>query len=355
MTHHLAVPGPPSSPVTAGRPTALPTTVSAYPQLLRGPRWRWWKPLLSLVVLVGIGGVFVMILSLVGEVVGAVDGPLGSLTDDLSPVSTLVVDLILAALIPTAGLATWAVHRVRPGFVSSVVGRIRWRWLLRCTLVTLPVWVLYLGITALLDPPTPGRPAQWGLLLVMAVVITPFQAAGEEYLFRGWLVQNVSSFLRHPMVGLVVSTVVSAVLFSLAHGSLDPWVIASISTLAVAACYTNWRTGGLEAGIALHVVNNVTVGVLTVTFGGYAEAFVSEETTGTATDVAVGLLVHAVAVALILWQARRSAVTRTYQPPGAVALGRGESAQNFEHGSAFDPDGRYRWENDRPIWTAPLG
>ncbi len=354
MTGNPAAPHPPSSALARQR-SPLPSTACAYPQLLRGPRWRWWKPLLSLLVLVGIGGVFVILLSLVGEVVGAADGPLGSFGDDLSPISTLVVDLILAALIPAAGLATWAVHRVRPGFVSSIVGRVRWRWLLRCTLVTLPVWVLYLGVTALIDPPTPGRPAQWGLLLVLAVVVTPFQAAGEEYLFRGWLVQNVSSYFRHPMVGLVVSTVVSAVLFSLAHGSLDPWVIGSISTLAVAACYANWRTGGLEAGIALHLVNNVTVGVLTITVGGYAEAFIDQETTGTAVDVGIGLLVHAVAVALIVWQARRSAVTRTFQPPQPPALGWGGSTGDTEAAPAFDPDGRYRWENDRPVWTAPLG
>lgn len=354
MSTDLVVPPPPTGRV-ATRAAPLPTTTCNYPQLLRGPRWRWWKPLLSLLLLVGIGSLFIIALSLVGEVIGAGGGPLGSIADDYSPISTLVVDLMLATLIPAAGLATWAVHRIRPGFVSSVVGRLRWRWLLRCTLVVFPVWVLYLGVTTLLDPPTPGRPAQWGLLLALAVVVTPFQAAGEEYLFRGWLVQNVSGYFRHPMVGLVVSTVVSAGLFSLAHGSLDPWVIASISTLAVAACYANWRVGGLEAGIALHLVNNVTVGVLTTTIGGYADAFVSEETTGTAMEVVVGVLVHAIAVALILWQARRSPLARTYQPAAAYALSPGDPPDLPGTGSAFDPDGSYRWERDRPIWTAPLG
>ena len=193
---------------------------------------------------------------------------------------------MLAGLIPVAAGAVAIAHRVRPRWVSSVRGGVRWRWLARCSLVVAPVWVVYLGLGFLLDPIEPGRPAHWVLLLVMALLVTPFQAAGEEFLFRGWLVQNLGGYFARPVAGLVVSTVVSAALFGLAHGSPDPWVLLSIATLAVAACLANWRTGGLEAGIAMHAVNNVGVGIVTITYGGYAESFVSETTTG----LAVGLL-----------------------------------------------------------------
>ena len=57
-------------------------------------------------------------------------------------------------------VATRAVHRVRPGFVSSVAGRLRWRWLLHCLLAVLPLWVVYLGLGFVLDPPSSGRPEQ---------------------------------------------------------------------------------------------------------------------------------------------------------------------------------------------------
>ena len=242
-------------------------------------------------------------------------------------------------LVILTGLAIWTAHRIRPRFVSSVAGGIRWRWLARCVLVTVPLWAVYMVVGVLGDPPATGRPAQWVLLLVMAVVLTPFQAAGEEYLFRGWLVQNVGALFRARIVGLVVSTVCSAALFSLAHGSFDVWVILNISTLAVAACLTNWRTGGLEAGIAMHLVNNVAVGVVTITVGGYADSFVSTETTGTLIEFGVGVGVHAIAVALILWQGRRIRVQRQFQPSVAVEAERPA----------------YVLADDRPIWTAPLG
>jgi membrane protease YdiL (CAAX protease family) len=295
---------------------ALPTVPVAYHQVLRGPRWRWWRPLVSLAALVG------LLLVLFVGVFSAFDGldallpdaRFGSLADDLSPISNLELDLVLAGLVPVAAGAVTVAHRVRPRWVFSVQDGLRWRWLGRCALVVAPVWVVYLGLGLVVDPVEPGRPEHWVLLLVMAFVVTPFQAAGEELLFRGWLVQNVGSCFIRPVPGLVVSTVLSAALFALAHGSLDPWVLLSIATLAVAASLAGWRTGGLEAGIAMHAVNNVGVGIVTLSYGGYADSFVSETTTGSAWDFFPGLVVHAVAVGLVLWQARRLGVERLTRP-----------------------------------------
>ena len=59
--------------------------------------------------------------------------------DNLGPAGFLYLNLALAALIPTAGLSIWIAHRIRPRYLSSVAGGLRWKWLLRCVLVTLPV------------------------------------------------------------------------------------------------------------------------------------------------------------------------------------------------------------------------
>lgn len=291
----------------------LPTTPVAYHQLLRGPGRRWWRPLVSLAVLVGLlVALFVVVFSGFDGLDALLpDRWVGTVADEESPLSTLELDLLLAGLVPVAAGAVALAHRVRPRWVASVRGGLRWRWLGRCALVVAPVWVVYLGLGFLLDPVEPGRPDHWVLLLVLALVVTPFQAAGEEFLFRGWLVQNIGAYFARPVAGLVVTTVVSAALFGLAHGSPDPWVLLSIATLAVAACLANWRTGGLEAGIAMHAVNNVGVGVVTITYGGYADSFVDQTTTGSPWDFFPGLVVHAIAVALILDQARRVRIERT--------------------------------------------
>jgi uncharacterized protein len=131
--------------------------------------------------------------------------------------------------------------------------------------------------------------------------------------------QNVGSWFRHPMVGLVVSLAVSVSAFSAAHGSPDIWVLGSLGVFALTAGIATWRTGGLEAGIAIHAVNNIGVFFTVILVGGWQDAFVESDTKGAPVDVLIALLVHAVALALILWQAKKAGIQRLYQPPPAPA------------------------------------
>jgi len=301
-------------PPVALRPPALPAVPSRYSQLLRGPRRRWWKPLLAvaLALAIGIGlSLFTVVPPLVAGLLTGVPDLGGyvfsSLTDvaNLGPVGFVALNLSLVVLIPTVMLTTRIVHGVRPGFTSSVAGGIRWRWLLRCTLVVLPVWLVYIGLDLLSAQPTSPRPDHWVALLVIVLLMTPFQAAGEEYLFRGFILQNVGAWFARPVLGLVVATVLSTVVFSAAHGSPDIWVLGSIGCLAVAGCLATWRTGGLEAAIAMHAVNNILVFFVTVLLGGWANAFVGADTTGTFLQFALSVVVHGIALALIWWQAKK--------------------------------------------------
>lgn len=297
---------------------ATPTTPSLFHQLLRGPRFRWWRPLLSLLLFATLTGAIFAVVGMV--VVGGFDlapstrwgNPLSE--DATNPAAMLLVDLLLASLIPSTLLSAWIVHRVRPGFLLSVTGRFRWRWLLRCLAVLLPLWAAYLTVSYLTDPPESGRPQQWVILLVMALLLTPFQCAGEELVFRGWLAQHVGAYFRHPVVGLVMSTVVSAAVFALVHGSLDPWILLNLAIFGVAASLVTWRTGGLEAAIAIHVVNNVTLLMVATTAGGYSESFVRTGTTGDPVSAIWTLAIQIVAVGLILWQARRARIARVFIP-----------------------------------------
>jgi uncharacterized protein len=217
-------------------------------------------------------------------------------------------------LIPASGLSIWIAHGIRPRFLSSVAGGIRWRWLLRCVAVLLPVWALYTALAVLVEPATSPRPEHWVALLVIVLFMTPLQAAGEEYFFRGWIMQNVGAWFARPTLGLVVSLIVSAVAFSAAHLSPDPWVLGTIACLAVASGLAAWRTGGLEAGIAMHAVNNVLTFFVVVLFGGWSQAFVGTQTKGTPMMLVLAVAVNGIALGLILWQARRIGLQPYYLP-----------------------------------------
>jgi uncharacterized protein len=321
--------GPVASPYAAGPlalypvapppVSALPTEPRPYHQLLRGPRFRWWKPVVTLLLAFAMG-IPLVTLSLLPLVVMGLytgDANLGASeldVNNLSPTAFVSVNLSLIVLIPLAGLSIWIVHRIRPRYLSSVAGGIRWRWLLRCSLVVLPLWLAYMALGLVVAPPESSRPDDWLALLVIVLIMTPFQAAGEEYFFRGWIMQNIGAWFARPIVGLVVSVAVSTVAFAAAHGSPDPWILGSIGCLAVAAGIAAYRTGGLEAGIAMHAVNNLLAFGAVLTFGGWEEAFVGADTSGTPAVLLLALLVHGGALALILWQAKRHGIQSHYQP-----------------------------------------
>ena len=313
------------------RPPAMPLEPVRYSQLLRGPRHRWWKPLLTLLLTGAIFLGLVLVTFVPPLVVGLLTGQadLGGYVlrtvldvDDLGPVGFVALNLSLIVLIPTVMFSVWAVHGVRPRFSTSVTGGIRWGWMRRCLLVVVPVWVAYVGFTLVIDRPSGPRPEHWVALLVIVVLMTPFQAAGEEYLFRGWIMQVVGSWFRRPVVGLVVTTVVSSALFAAAHGSPDVWVLGSIACLAVAGCLATWRTGGLEAAIAMHAVNNVLAFFTTILLGGWDDAFIGADTQGSVLQLVLSALVHGVALALIWWQAGKVGVAYLSRPaePAPPAL-----------------------------------
>lgn len=301
----------------------LPDAPVAYPQLLRGPTRAWWRPPLTLglfVALLAILSVLPVVISLTYAVLTGVGNLDVWLDEQLAdgvvpdPGGYLFLNLSLVVLIPAAMLSIWAVHRIRPRYLSSVAGGLRWRWLLRCVLVLSPLWAVYLTVSTITDPPQSGRPDQWVVLLVMGLLLTPWQAAAEEYAFRGWLTLNLGVYFARPLVAFAVPAVVAAAAFATAHGSPDPWILADLAVFSLVASIMTWRTGGLEAAIVLHTVNNVGIDIIVNSIGGFDEALVGAETKGTPLSFAVSVLVHGLALGLVWWQARRTGIERLHRP-----------------------------------------
>ncbi|MFG2356306.1 CPBP family intramembrane glutamic endopeptidase [Streptomyces sp. NPDC048521] len=281
-------------------------------------RYRWWRPLVGTLVVVVLYVIGVLVLDVVTSAVGTsrgypedADGAV-----EFGPVPGTAVDLLmLAAAIPVVLLAVRWIGRRPAGTISSVAGRVRWRWLVRCVLMAVPIVVLTTGAMLLL--PADGEPephwAGWsvfGPALAMLVVLVPLQAAAEEYVFRGWLTQTVGAFLRSPWVAFPPQ----AVLFAAAHGWGTPWGFADLVVFGAAAGWLTWRTGGREASIGLHTVNNLLAfGLAAAVVGGLD----SDETAADAAwDVValdvVGIVLYTAAVA---WWLRRRPLDRTAPAP----------------------------------------
>ena len=216
---------------------------------------RWWRPPLGTAVVV-VGYI------LVGSVLTqAARSDFGDVLWFREPLVDLALQLLaLAALIPLVFFAARVVQRRPIGTLSSVLGRLRWRWLLACLGVAIVVPTVLGGVLWLLPE---GRASEllghefagWHRLLLASVVlllIVPIQAAAEEFAFRGWFVQSFGAYLRSPWPGIAAASVI----FAIAHGFGTGWGFVNLLLWGVVLGWLTIRTGGLEAAIVFHVATN---------------------------------------------------------------------------------------------------
>ncbi len=257
--------GAPTQPLTlemlppALRP-ALPTEPRDYFAFWRAPRYRWWKSLLAIALALGVMFVISGIAGAIGMAIDHVD-PFEVVRTNQIPVGPglfIANNISLGLAIPVAMLTAWVCVQQRSRWLTSVTGGMRWGWFWLLIAILTPLWAVLIGI-GLMMAPLEGV-AMWPHTVPMIVGIlltTPFQAAGEEYLVRGMLGRAVAAWLPSPVAGFAVSTVVTALVFMALHGAGDPWLNVFYLTFGVAGSWLTWRTGGLEAAVALHIVNNM--------------------------------------------------------------------------------------------------
>lgn len=304
-------------------PSALPVVPREYHEFYRTPRLQWWHPLAALLMFAATWGIVVIVVSVAAALYDLAQGNLvwedlaaGRL--DVTPMIFLANNLGLALAIPLAWAAHRAVFGQRAGWLFAIVGRLRWGLLGRFMLIALVFYLALFAVeTALAGLPQnlAVGPDTWFLLLSV-LLTTPLQSAGEEVAIRGLMARSIGSWFPARRVGLVVSTAITAVTFMALHGAGDPWLNGHYLWFGVVASVLAWKTGGLEAPIALHVVNNLT-GLILVPFLGLDGLFDREAGVGSPLVlVQAGLLTAAAAA--ILWQARRLGLS-TSTAPAALA------------------------------------
>ncbi|WP_347348213.1 CPBP family intramembrane glutamic endopeptidase [Nigerium sp.] len=263
MTNHTlpTVPTIPSGPAPA--PVAAPGPLP-YHLLARGSaNNRWWRPLTTLAV-AAVTYVGLALLLVIGAMAVAVANPgfADQLTQqaaewDQGNPAIAALELLAIALLLPAIVVGVRVGGGRPaGFLSSVAGRLRWDLLGRNSLVALAIMLAGSAISLVMaavsgTPIVPRWDAASLGLLACALLLVPFQAAAEEYAFRALPMQLLGTWLRSPWWGILVPLP----FFVIGH-QYDAVGLANVALFAVAAGVLTWRTGGLEAAIALHVVNN---------------------------------------------------------------------------------------------------
>ena len=291
----------------------LPVTPTRYPQFWRAPGLPAWRPIVAALV----GAAMFLVVSTVVTLVAVFVEAYMTGTDLIELINSMAEgsftpgivfanSLGLALLVPVAFLLG-RIAGQRPGYLSSVVGHFRWRWFWPAVGVALVGIALYTGISVLIDGvDSLGLqvfPYSWWLFLGL-MLVTPFQAAAEEYLLRGVLLRTVGSWIPSDRVAFVVAAVVSSGVFMSLHAASDPWLNVFYFTMGMLLAWLTWRTGGLEAAVAVHVANNM-IGMAFVPFQDIDALFDRGEGAGSPAVLIQLVFVAAIVVVVELMARRR--------------------------------------------------
>lgn len=249
-----------------------------YHRLYRGaPKYAWWKPLVVLVLAASIYFALAIGFSLAlapllhvfdpDYINNAVLGGVTPLLDTQHPWSLVLNMGSIILMIPAVILAMLALG-IRPtGRVWSVAGRIRWGLLGRTLGSALLAVIVMNGVGILVgilmtggNPPAEVASTEQSefnvtaavISIVLVLLLVPFQAAAEEVVFRGLFLQVLGSWMRSPWIAIVLSTLA----FASMH-IYDIWGLVGVGMMGFVAAWLTWKTGGLEAAIAIHILNNV--------------------------------------------------------------------------------------------------
>jgi membrane protease YdiL (CAAX protease family) len=293
----------------------------SYPLIQRGGRPGVWRPIVGVFVLIACFAVVAPVLVQVPFAIGF--ALTGRDINDPTPLGLAYLNLALACAIPVTWAITRVLHGLRPGWLASVMPRIRWRWFLVCFGLSFVSLIATLVVSAVVPSSTDGAEVSGHLndftstardFVVVVLFLTPLQAAGEEYAFRGYLTQAFGNLFGRPWAAVLFP----ALLFALAHGAQSPPVFFDRFAFGIVAGLLVVLTGGLEAGIAMHVLNNWLAFGLALAFGDMASTL--NPVGGSWWTIPVTLTQSLVYLGLVLWVARRIRLRNTTETPAAPGV-----------------------------------
>ena len=222
--------------------------------------YKWYKPLLVLILtalLIFTAGMIIVYASLnVAQGAGAdVSGMNNFGYDNLniySAVGALVTLAPIAVMLPGVFVGNRLVNSRPFSSISSSRGGFDFKLLFRCFVPALILVGIPLIIYTIVSCPktdvikftVPG--------FILCTILAPLQCVGEEYTMRGLLMQTFGSWIKVP----VIAVLLQAVAFMLMH----PYNLTGMISVGITGVILGliaFITHGLEASCAMHIVNNM--------------------------------------------------------------------------------------------------
>jgi uncharacterized protein len=220
-----------------------------------------WRAIVA--VISGLGTlalIFSIVLIPLGEIIDSLIGK-QSLSPDVTSFTTglwLAGLICLAALTPLAIVIEQLLYGSAAPQIHSITGHFRWNLFRRLAIILAPLWAIF-GIVIFLVLQRPLVITSNTIpLLLITLFIVPFQAAGEEYLYRGLISRAVGSQFTKTRIAIVAALGISGLLFVLSHFNPDPWSNAFYVAASVGLFFSAYVSRGLEAPVVIHALTNVS-------------------------------------------------------------------------------------------------
>ena len=232
--------------------------------------YRWYKPIITSVLFFGIYLVLALLVFVgvmfairnevtpdsVQSVIASIFATDYDSMDLANPWQSLVTLGSVAVMIPALWLAS-VIVRDRPfsSYSSSRGGwssKVFWKaFPVAFVCIALPILVDELFIQHHIDN------FQMRFTLASFAVVTvlgPLQCIAEEYVFRGLLMQTLGSWLRVPVIAVILQSVVFVLMHPYnIYGKLGIFVSGLVFAV------TAWIGRGIEVSSAFHICNNMTI------------------------------------------------------------------------------------------------
>lgn len=231
--------------------------------------WRRGRAFAGLAILVGLP----VVLGLVVVIILIASGVAETFLDDADASMTRAALLLGVVVVPLIALPSALVAaRIGLGLTARTVWSLRGPFRVRPYVVTFVLGLLAAGGTTVVATIATGGGLAWSpgsvdvLVVAALILLVPIQALSEELIFRGVLVQLLTTVLPRSAVSVVLAATMSSIVFSLVHGPAFPWVFLGQVLGGLIWVWLTNRTQGIEASAAAHGAWNLLL-MVTLTLG----------------------------------------------------------------------------------------
>lgn len=178
-----------------------------------------------------------------------------------NPVNKLILtSFTVIAMIPGIYIGTRLMYKIP--FSAQIAPIRNWNWSLyiKSFIIALMAYVIFIGADILIS----GKSIVNNFTIItflLCLILPLFQGFAEEYLCRGFLMQSFGSWIKIPIIAIIIQ----ATVFSAMH-NYNPVASIGIICSGLILGLITWYSQGLEVSSAMHAVNNI-LAFLSLGFG----------------------------------------------------------------------------------------